>query len=48
MHSSIETLTVWLAFLVCPAIVLSVRMGMAQRRARESEKIWKIVEKYIV
>jgi hypothetical protein len=46
MHCSVESL--WFIFTVSPVVVLSIRTGAARHKARESERAWKIAERYIV
>jgi hypothetical protein len=46
MHNEIES--IWFLFTVAPVVVLSIRANAARHKAREYERAWKFVERYIV
>jgi hypothetical protein len=46
MHNGFES--VWFLFTVAPVVVLSFRTNAARHKARESERAWKLAERYII
>jgi hypothetical protein len=45
MHSGFES--IWFLCTVSPVVVLSIRTSAARHKAKESEKAWKIAERYL-
>jgi hypothetical protein len=48
MHNSLEPLLALMVLVAFSGAALSIRSLAARHKARESERAWKIVEKYIV